>query len=126
MATYKCSKDLQGKILKEDDIVILKDLYYDVRPSWLNCQDRINNAMIFDLLNVNKITFCEKYYRYLPSNGSWPEYKENDFSAATRVVMALFELIEKDSKPVSTESTPKEYKHQEFKFNSIKPSKVYF
>lgn len=141
MATYRSSKDLKGKVLKEDDIVYFNDLKYSVTFRFLNNLSSDSNSEIFDRLGIRKKEFCEHYYKYSDRGGVWPEYKDHDYKAITNVVMALFRILEdepipdkfkieskdSDSKELdSKDPEHKKYEHQEFKFNSIKPKKVYF
>lgn len=37
--------------------------------------------------------FCRNHYSYCPARGFWPEYDEGDYSAATNVVIAIYEEI---------------------------------
>lgn len=91
---FKTYKELKGKTLKKGDKVHLKDIVYTTENSFLTCNDFINSA-IFNILKLNKITFCEKYYGYEDDGyGDWPQCEQDDFKALTRVVIALFKLIE--------------------------------
>lgn len=102
MTIYRNSAEIFGEVLKEDDIVILNGLTYQVRSSYLYLTAPVANDKIFVDLNLDKEEFCTKYYDYPGKNcngGAWPEYKYNDYEAVTRVVKALFEIIEKENSP---------------------------
>lgn len=96
MATYRNLKELGDAILQYDDKVILADLEYIVYPEYLSCPHSANEA-IFTRLNLNKHTFCDKHYGYRSEEGGWPECNPGDYEALTRVVKALFKIIEKES-----------------------------
>jgi hypothetical protein len=89
MATYKTLASLKGKTLKFGDTVIIHGLTYNVHSDFLS-NDRGQNEQIFKILSLNKVKFCEKYYKYATrSGGSWPESKDRDYKALTRVAIAL-------------------------------------
>lgn len=97
MATYSNSAELLGKTLTHGDTVVLKDLKYKVNYCFLYLESLSNNNnKIFDELNLDKKEFCAKHYGYESGTGNWPLCKDYDYPALTRVVMALFEIIEKD------------------------------
>lgn len=95
MAHYNSLKSLGENTLKLGDTVTLLDIKYQVRSCYMwNMQDSYNDR-IFNKLGIeNPKDFCKAYYGYPPNSGTWPEFRENDFSAATRVVKALFKVIE--------------------------------
>lgn len=94
MAIYKCLADLQGKILKYDDIVILKDIRYIVNTNFLS-EERYNNEKIFDVLSIrDKEQFTTIAYGYESTRGAWPECRPYDYEALTRCVIALYKIIE--------------------------------
>lgn len=98
MAEYRCLADLQGKILRYNDLVILKGIEYRVRTKFLS-EEYGNNSKIFDVLSIiSKEDFATKTYGYECNRGSWPECKKDDYEALTRCVIELFKLIEKDVK----------------------------
>lgn len=98
MATYRNLKDLGSDILREYDIVYFGELKYNVRSSYLY-SSKSSNEKIFKRLDIDKYYFCHDHYGYEPGTGDWPQSKEGDYKALTRVVKALFEIIEeKDSK----------------------------
>lgn len=84
-----------------DDTIIFvldeKKLVYRVTSSHLSCAIESNDK-IFDALGIHdKWRFCANAYEYSPGDGIFPQYKGNDFSAAKRVVAALFRKIEESS-----------------------------
>lgn len=97
MATYRNLKELGDNILKNYDIVYLKEEEYIVSVTCLNSKDNRDNDGIFNKLGLNKYEFCSKYYGYEVKVGSWPVFNVDDYKAATRVVKALFEIIEEQS-----------------------------
>ncbi len=89
----------ERKVLQLDDIVIFtikkEILKYYVYSNFLN-HDNHNNR-IFDILELNKNDknkLAEKIYGYKIYGGDWPESKENDFPALTRLVKELYRIIE--------------------------------
>jgi len=67
---------------------------YRVMDTFLNNVHDDNNHIIFDLFELDKHEFCQASYGYDTGSGSWPTYLENDFSAATRCVLSLYEYID--------------------------------
>ena len=69
-------------------------LEYIVEDTYLRNASVGWNDKIFDLLNIKySKTFCEEYYGYNSGHGLWPCYKRGDYEAATKVVVALFDMI---------------------------------
>lgn len=117
ITTYNYSI-LKEYILKHgDEIVFLEEkpeLAYVVRESWLG---RFNSGLEIEIFNIlkdkflleeNHIDFCKKAYGYEPhvsSKNSWPDCKTNDYLALTRVVYAIFKLLESDIKISTIELT---------------------
>lgn len=100
MVIYHNLSELGNNTLQLGDIIILKGIEYKVG---CNCLINIShpgdyNYKIFTELHLNKKEFCDKYYGYSSGDGDWPVYNLEDFKAATRVVKALFEIIETPSK----------------------------
>ena len=94
MATYKCLADLQGKILKYGDTVILTNIKYTVAARFLSESGR-DNAKIFIVLSIpDKEKFATIAYGYKSTVGEWPECKYDDYEALTRCVIALYKIIE--------------------------------
>lgn len=91
---FKKSSDLEGKTLSEDNILIFSGMNYSVNDSFL-ANAHGSNHEIFEILGIeNKETFCSKYYGYLASPGDFPEAKEEDYAALTRVAVPLMRLAE--------------------------------
>jgi len=51
------------------------------------------NALIFEMLGVEKFEFCSKHYGYPTCSGDWPECEWVDYAAMTRCVNALFSQV---------------------------------
>jgi hypothetical protein len=94
MATYTCLADLQGKTLKLNDVVYLKDIRYTVDLGFLN-EDSSYNDKIFHVLSISsKEGFASNAYGYKCNGGAWPECKPHDYEALTRCVIELYKIIE--------------------------------
>lgn len=103
MAEYKCLADLQGKTLKYDDIVYLKDLQYIVKSRFLQ-EEHLDNYKIFDVLSIlSKEGFTSNAYGYACNGGAWPECKLHDYEALTRCVIELYKIIEGKTSSVTSE-----------------------
>ena len=81
-----------------DDIIFAldgKEIRYQVTSSHLTCCG-LSNDVIFDMLGIrDKRSYCRDAYGYPPiGDGIFPQYKNNDFDAAKRVIAALFHKIE--------------------------------
>lgn len=95
MATYRCLKDLQGKTLEYEDIVILKDIKYIVQSKFLEEENKLDNSKIFKVLSIpSKEKFATNAYGYTHNYGDWPECKKDDYPALTRCVIELYKIIE--------------------------------
>ena len=102
MATYKCLADLQGKTLKYDDIVILKNIEYRVQSRFLQ-EPYCNNEAIFNVLSISsKEDFASNAYGYECSGGSWPECKPYDYAALTKCVIELYKIIERKTSSLTS------------------------
>ena len=91
------------KTLKYEDKVVFRtngnELHYTVQNSYLNDEDDSKNTNIFQALNFNEIAienYAEEMYGYSIKNGgvtykqgAWPQSKEKDFEALTRLVEGL-------------------------------------
>lgn len=117
---YTCYDDLKNNILKQGDCVQFKIngrneyLIYTVQYRYLMCNNGDNNT-VFDLLNINARETADEYYGYKSTYGSWPEFVHDDYEAATRLVLKLYEIIEKDTS----------IKKQNNKDNILIPAKKY-
>ena len=67
-----------------------KNYIYTVYPQYLCIKSSGYNDQIFKDLKLDKFKFCYDYYGYEPDKGDWPESKNEDYIALTRVVEALF------------------------------------
>lgn len=67
-----------------------KNYIYTVYPEHLCIKNSEYNDQIFKDLKLDKYKFFSNCYGYEPGIGSWPESKNRDYSALTRVVEALF------------------------------------
>lgn len=97
MAYYNSLSSLGENTLQYDDIINLMGITYRVTTCHLSNQNATGwNAQIFTELGIeNKEDFCSNHYGYTTVRGAWPEFKVYDFPAATRLVKALFILIER-------------------------------
>lgn len=92
--TYRSSHELEGKTLCLGDKVILLDIEHSVQKKFLNIEYK-SNYEVFKRLGIKDYrSFCSQHYGYDAERGDWPECQENDYEALTRVVMALFKIIE--------------------------------
>ena len=91
------------KTLEYDDSIIFnvlgEEIEYHVFSANLGrvTMDDRNNAYIFDKLKLDKMKLSTECYGYETRNGinkNWPEYKNYDFEAVTRLVKRLYEIIE--------------------------------
>lgn len=98
---------LENNLLSQYDVVIFKynekEYPYIVHHRWMHNEfEGSETDIIRDLINDNIISlsiqaFCEFYYGYpcqLMPEGIWPEFGTNDYKAITRLVLAIFQLIE--------------------------------
>lgn len=125
MAYYNSLSSLGKNILKPDDIVELMGIEYKVTKRYLSNQsDKKSNDQIFIKLGItNKYIFCSNFYGYTTINGIWPEFYDYDFSAATRLVKALFKIIEDKKDVKASEKSEEEVTIKESKLSVLLPSK---
>ena len=80
--------------LKMDQEIIFtikdKNYIYIVYPKHLSIKNLEYNDQIFKDLKLDKYKFFSNCYGYEPGVGSWPESKNEDYFALTKVVEALF------------------------------------
>jgi hypothetical protein len=56
----------------------------------------VPNGEIFTRLGItDRYAFCEKAYGYKPGRGDWPQYRDDDYRALTRLVRKLFIRLRK-------------------------------
>ena len=78
---------------------------YEVRKNYLH-NSKSHNDEIFNELELNTYSTTTKIYGYQSGDGVWPEYHDQDYQAITRLVIFLFEEIEKRENPKAfTKST---------------------
>lgn len=103
MATYTSFSELKGQQLKFGDEVqfTIKDenLSYEVHTTFLADINHSSNTIIFEKLNIfDKNRYASLIYGYTVVDGkgvvSWPEFRENDYEAATKLVCNLFKKCE--------------------------------
>jgi len=102
--TYDSYKKLDGSTLQYKDAVIFTHngtkYCYEVRDNFMN-NDGNDNAIIFDVLYLDKMDFCSKHYGYRSDSGYWPTFR--NYEQLTKCVLALFCILEKldykESKP---------------------------
>lgn len=124
MATYNCFTELQDKVLKLFDRVILEHDGFDVEFKFefkvesfqlaeINRNFHFENK-IFHLLGLDAWEFCEQHYTKLPNGWEhrkrnypnfWPIYRTNDYESITKVVLELFRLIEEQKQLKETSET---------------------
>ncbi len=114
MSEITSLKELEEKgILEYGDIVefTVKEtiVEYRVSENYLYNYSSNHNDKIFRILEIDKFKLAEKIYNYKPfnidsifSDVNWPETKNKDFFALTRLVKELYLRIEK---PVFTKFT---------------------
>ena len=86
------------QLKKEQEIIFTikdKNYIYIVYSQHLCIKDSDYNDLIFENLKLDKFKFCSDCYGYKPGIGVWPESKNGDYSALTRVVEALFPYCDK-------------------------------
>lgn len=103
MATYTSFNELKDKQLELGDEVQFtikgEKLFYTVNGSFLTDPKHTSNAIIFEKLNISdKNKYASLIYGYFAVDGkgkcSWPEFRENDYEAATKLVCNLFKKCE--------------------------------
>jgi len=67
-----------------------KKLPYIVCDSYLSILGGGFNSVVFERLKLDKAEFARKAYGYFRKGGDWPIFRDGDFEAATRLVIALF------------------------------------
>lgn len=102
MATYKSSRELEGKILKKDDHLEFrvkeKTLIYRVLPRFLMREDAIHEQIFYILGIKDRFQYAKKYYQEaadFKDYQSFPECVTDSYEALTRLAIALFKDCEK-------------------------------
>lgn len=95
-------KILNEKVLQYGDIVYFtynKSTYrYEVREDYLSNTRGINDVIFVDLQLIKRQIATEAY-GYACGDGQWPECRHSDYAALTKLVIFLFEEIEKRENP---------------------------
>lgn len=95
-------KILHEKLLQYGDIVYFtynKSTYrYEVREDYLSNTRGINDVIFIDLQLIKRQIATEAY-GYSCGDGQWPECRHSDYAALTKLVIFLFEEIEKRENP---------------------------
>lgn len=101
MNKYRDSHELQGKVLCIGDMVDILGIIHQVSESFNeglflgNLEKCGANDVIFTKLGIhNRYVFCKEQYGYKASCGQFPEARDGDFEALTRVTIALLQLSE--------------------------------
>lgn len=100
-----------------------RNYIYTVYSQHLDIKDSDYNDQIFKDLKLDKFKFCYDYYGYEPGKGYWPESKNRDYTALTRVVEALFPYCDKvivDNEIVYSKSEKTIFKESESSISSSK------
>ena len=113
--------------LKEGQEIIFtikdKNYIYIVYSQYLCIKNSDYNYQIFKDLKLDKFKFCSDYYGYEPGRGDWPESKNGDYIALTKVVEALFPYCDKvtvDGDIVYSKSEKTIFKESESSISSSK------
>ena len=112
--------------LKEGQEVIFtignKSYKYIIYSCFLSIRG-YNNDQIFKDLKIDKYRFCSDNYGYEIHYGDWPNSKDKDYAALTRVVEALFPYCDKvivDGNIVYSKSEKTIFKEPESSISSSK------
>lgn len=104
--SYRYHDIITGTLKQGDEVVFNvfgETLTYVVLPHYLLNASSGGNDRIFELLKLDKEVFCDKHYGYKPGGGDWPISTKDDFEALTRVVNALYDVINsRDTKTTKT------------------------
>ena len=100
-----------------------KNYIYTVYSQYLCIRNSDYNDQIFKDLKLDKFKFCSDYYGYESGRGDWPESKNEDYIALTKVVEALFPYCDKvivDGDIVYSKSEDTIFKKSESSISSSK------
>ena len=85
--------------LKQKQKVVFTTEYkiysYIVYLNYLSSTGPYSNGQMFIDLGLDRNKFCSDCYGYNSGVGDWPESKDGDYAALTRVVEALFPYCDK-------------------------------
>jgi len=95
MATYNNFDELNGKTLKEEDVVILCGIKYIVHSSFMCTSEANNNAYVIEKkLGFRADNFLERCYGYQTRGGDWSECEKYHYEALTRACLVIMGLSE--------------------------------
>jgi ATP-dependent 26S proteasome regulatory subunit len=90
--------------LQYDDVVMFNCIKHDCKVSYkvrerhLNNPDGANDFILAYLRNeglmTDKYLLASEEYGYYVDSGNWPNFRDNDFEAATRLVSKIYKLID--------------------------------
>lgn len=96
MNTYKSFNQLNGKTLKEDDLVYFGTHKYRVHRLFLFYAGDHDNDYIFSLLGLDKDALAAHVYgKNNAKSGGFPETKTTNFDLLTAMTLILFAFYEK-------------------------------
>lgn len=103
MTTYRSREELEGKTLELNDIVIFtvkgEELRYEAICHFL-AFNTFYHSLIFNKLGIeDKYAFASNAYGYKSGSGDFPVCRNHDYSALTRIAIALFDECEKVNMP---------------------------
>ena len=91
---YKSFDQLNGKTLKEGDVVVILNNTHEIKTDHFYNTRHINNN-VFSLFGINSGTLANEAYGYLNLGGSWPSCRYKDFEALTRIALVLLAFSER-------------------------------
>lgn len=96
-------KILHDKFLDYEDHVYFnykqKRYDYQVETSFLNNLKSLDNGAIFKALDLSKYDIATELYGYKSTQGDWPCFKDGDYKALNKLIIFLFEEIERKENP---------------------------
>ena len=102
----------EGALTEGDEIVFYvrdgvdkKRLCYTIYSDYIGMTGG-RNAEIFDLLGLNIEEFAATHYGYEPLGGEFPTYRTGDYSALTRIVAGIYEVVETHNAEYDTPPPP--------------------